>query len=264
MRISHFFIDRPIFAAVDLDRVRDPRRGVVRPAAHRAVSGDRAAGHQRHRPVSRRQRRGRRRDGGRSARAADQRRRAHALHLVELDGRRALLDLGDVRSRHQSRYRAGAGAEPRGDRAAATARGRAQHRRDGGQGLARPDDGRAPVFARPIARHAVHLQLRQHQRRRRAEPHRGRRLDHGVRRPRLFDARLARSRPPAVARPDGQRRGRGAAAAKRAGRGRHPQPAAGGSARRLPDLGADARATRRSRTSSATSSSSKATTPSCG
>ena len=26
MRISHFFIDRPIFAAVRLDRVRDPRR----------------------------------------------------------------------------------------------------------------------------------------------------------------------------------------------------------------------------------------------
>ena len=50
---------------------------------------------------------------------------------VELDGRRALLDLGHLRSRHQSRYRAGAGAEPRRHRAAAAAGRRAQHRRHG-------------------------------------------------------------------------------------------------------------------------------------
>ena len=41
---------------------------------------------------------------------------------------------------------------------------------------------------------------------RRADPRRRRRLDHRVRQPRLRDARLARSRPPAVARPDRERR----------------------------------------------------------
>ena len=75
-----------------LDRHRDPRRGRVRASAGRAISGDRAAGHQRLRPVSRRQRRGRRLDRGRADRGADQRRREHALHVVELDRRRALLD----------------------------------------------------------------------------------------------------------------------------------------------------------------------------
>ena len=152
----------------DLDRVRDPRRRLDRPPADCAVSRDRAARHQRHRPISRRQRRGRGQDRRLAARAADQRRRAHALHLVELDGRRPLLDLGDVRSRHQPRHRAGAGAEPRRDRPAAPAGRRAQHRRHRRQGLARPDDGRAHVLARQVARHAVHLELRQHQRRRRA------------------------------------------------------------------------------------------------
>ena len=172
MRISHFFIDRPIFAARHLDRVRDPGRGVARAAAGRAVSRDRAAGGQCHRPVSGRQRRGRRLDRGGAARAADQRRREHALHLVELDGRRPLLDLRHLRPRHQPRYRAGAGAEPRRHRAAAAAGGRAQHRRHGRQGLARPDDGRASVLARQVARHAVHLQLRQRPGDGRAEPHR--------------------------------------------------------------------------------------------
>ena len=94
MRISHFFIDRPIFAAV-VSIVFVILGGVsLRAPAGRAISRDRAADHQRHRPVSRRQRRGRRRHRRRADRAADQRRREHALHVVELDGRRPLLDRG--------------------------------------------------------------------------------------------------------------------------------------------------------------------------
>ena len=62
---------------------------------------------------------------------------------------------------------------------------------------------------------------------RRADPRRRRRLDHRVRQPRLCDADLARSRPPAVARPDRERRRRGAARPERAGRLRRAQPAAG-------------------------------------
>ena len=64
MRISRFFIDRPIFAAVvSLVFVILGAR-LLRPAAGRAVPRDRAAGDQRHRPVPRRQRRG----GGRHRR----------------------------------------------------------------------------------------------------------------------------------------------------------------------------------------------------
>ena len=92
MRISHFFIDRPIFAAVvSIVIVILGAVSFLAPAG-RAISRDRAAGHQRLRPVSRRQRRSRRLDRGGADRGADQRRREHALRVVELDGRRPLLD----------------------------------------------------------------------------------------------------------------------------------------------------------------------------
>ena len=125
--------------------------------------------------------------------------------------------------------------------------GRAQHRRHRGQGLARPDDGRAPLFARQVARHALHLQLRQLPRHRRAEPHQRRRLDHRVRRPRLLDARLARSRSPAVARADDGRCRHRVAGAERPGRLGRAEPAARGPAARVPGGGADAGPARRSR-----------------
>ena len=193
MRISHFFIDRPIFASV-VSIVFVILGGVsFLPPAGRAISRDRAADHQRDRAISRRQRRSRRRHGGRADRGADQRRREHALHVVELDRRRPLHDLGDLRSRHQSRYRAGAGAEPRRDRAAAPAGRRAQHRRDRRQELARPDDGRAPVFAGQVARQLFISNYADARDQGRAGAHRWRRLDHRVRQPRLFHARLARS-----------------------------------------------------------------------
>ena len=73
------------------------------------------------------------------------------------------------------------------------------------KGLARLDDGRAPLFARQVAQLAVHLQLRHARSHRSADPRRRRRLDHRVRQPRLFDADLARSGPPAIARPDRDR-----------------------------------------------------------
>ncbi len=76
---------------------------------------------------------------------------------------------------------------------AAAARRRAQHRCDREQELARPDDGGAPLFARPLARHAVHLEFRDPRDQGSADPYQRRRLDHGVRQPRLFDADLARS-----------------------------------------------------------------------
>ena len=49
------------------------------------------------------------------------------------------------------------------------------------------------LFARQVARHAVHLELRDARDQGRADARRRRRLDHGVRQPRLCDADLARS-----------------------------------------------------------------------
>ena len=57
--------------------------------------------------------------------------------------------------------------------------------------VARPDDGRAPLFAGQVARRAVHLQLRDAGSDRRGHPRRRRRLDHRVRRARLCDAGVA-------------------------------------------------------------------------
>ena len=59
MRISHFFIDRPIFAAVLSIVFVILGGGRLQPPADRAISGDRAADHQHHRAISRRQRRDR-------------------------------------------------------------------------------------------------------------------------------------------------------------------------------------------------------------
>ena len=124
------FLHRPADLRLGrLDRVRHPRAGVVLPPAGRAISRDRAADHQRGGPVSGRQRRHGRHHRGGADRGADQRRREHALHVVELDRRRPLHHRGHLRPRHQSRHRPGAGAEPRRHRPAAPAAGGAPDRR---------------------------------------------------------------------------------------------------------------------------------------
>ena len=94
-----------------------------------------------------------------------------------------------LRHRHQSRHRAGAGAKSRRYRATTPAGRRAQHRRHGEQEFARPDDGRASLFAGQFARHAVHFQLCDARNHRCGDPRRRRRLAHRVRSPRLRDAR---------------------------------------------------------------------------
>ena len=247
MRISHFFIDRPIFASV-LSIVFIILGGVAflrLPVAQYPeiqppiinVSGQYPGASAEVIAI----------DRGRADRGADQRRREHALHVVELERRRPLHDPGDVRYRHQSRYRAGPGAEPRRHRAAAPAAGRAPDRRQRRQELARPDDGRAHLFARPVARCALRFQLRQPGDQGHADPRRRRRLDHRVRRARLCDADLARSEPAAIAEPDRDRRHGGAAGAEHPGRVRRAQPAAGRDAGLVPGRGADARPSRRSR-----------------
>ncbi len=61
---------------------------------------------------------------------------------------------------HRPRCRAGAGPEPRRHRRAAPARGSAAARRRHAQDLARLPDGREPRLARQLARSRLHLQLR--------------------------------------------------------------------------------------------------------
>ena len=147
---AHFaFLHRPAdLRRRHLDRDRDPRRRVFCPPAGRAISRHRAAHHQRDWAISRRQRRDRRLHGGVADRGSDQRRGRDALCVVQFHFGRPLLHRRDFRSRHQPRYRPGAGAEPRRHRAAAAAGRRAQHRRYRQQGLARPDDGRASCTRR--------------------------------------------------------------------------------------------------------------------
>ena len=181
MRISHFFIDRPIFASVlsIVFVILGARR--FRAAADRAISGDRSADDHGLRPVSRRQRRSGRLHRRHADRAADQRRREYDLHVLELDRRRALsisvtfdigtnLDIAQVQVQNRVAI-----AQPRLP---------ADVRNIGvtvNKSFARPDDGRASLFAGQIARHVVHLQLCHARDHRRPYARRRRRLDHRVR-----------------------------------------------------------------------------------
>ena len=99
MRISHFFIDRPIFAAVvsivfvivgavSFARLPVAQYPEIAPPIIN-VSGQYPG----------QCRRGRL-DRGHAHRAADQRRREHDLHVVQFDGGRTLFDRGHLRSRH--------------------------------------------------------------------------------------------------------------------------------------------------------------------
>ncbi len=217
---------------------RDPdhagrRRGLFRPAG-RAVPRDRAADHPGERKLSRRLGRGRQRDRGHAARAGDQRRREHALHGQPGDRRRPAVAVDNLRARHRSRHRPGAGPEPRRDRRAAAARGGPPDRRHGTQELARPDDGDPPQLAGRLARPALHLELRDPADPGRAGPARRRRRRARVRRAQLLDADLARSRQGRRARPDRGRRGRGAPRPERAGRLGRARPAADPGPGRLP------------------------------
>ena len=145
MKFSRFFIDRPIFAAVlsflivvagALALFRLPISEY--PSVVPPTVVVRAAYPGANPKVHRRDRRG-------AARAADQRRRGHALHVLAVDRRRPDDADHHLRARHRSRQRAGAGAEPRRAGAAAAADRSAAHRRHHREGVARPDDGRAPA-----------------------------------------------------------------------------------------------------------------------
>ena len=148
MRISHFFIDRPIFAAVVALVITIIGAIGYSGPRHHAAARDHPADHHRHRQLSRRQRADRRRHGCGADRAGDQRRRGHDLHGLAVDLRRQPVADRDVRRRHRHRQGAGAGAEPRQRRRAAAARRGAPQRPDRAQALARPAAGDPPDLAR--------------------------------------------------------------------------------------------------------------------
>ncbi len=246
MKFSHAFIERPIFATVLALRARHRRRHRLFRPADRPISRDRAAHHRGAGELSGRRRQDGRRNGRDADRAGDQRRREHDLHVVLFDGRRQRLDHRHLQARHQPRYGAGAGAEPRRHRDAAPARRGEAPRRHDAQILARPDDGRAHALARQHLRPALRLELRPQQRARRAAAARRRRRPHHLRRAAIFAARLARSRQALGLRHDVGRRGQGHPGAERPGLGRRARPGAGQQGQRLPAHRDHAGAVRRS------------------
>ena len=96
-----------------LDRHHAGGRGGGVHAAGRAISRHHAADRAGGVLVSRRQRQGGRRFRGGADRAAGQRRRAHALHVVAMHQRRRLQSDGHLRARHRPEHGPGVGAESR-------------------------------------------------------------------------------------------------------------------------------------------------------
>ena len=205
---SRFFIDRPIFASV-LSIVITLAGGIaVCHAAGRAVPGDHAADGRGLGVLSRRQRPGRRRHRRRADRAAGQRRREHAVHVVAVHQRRHLHADRHLQARRRPEHGPGAGAEPRVAGRADPARPGQAPRRVGQEEVAQHPDDRQPVLARRQPRQPLPEQLRHHPAPRRAGPARRRRRHHLPRPARLQHAGLARPAEAVVPQPDGRRRGR--------------------------------------------------------
>ena len=123
LAMAQFFIDRPIFAWVIAIIIMIAGGISITAAAGLAVSGDRAARDHGQRDVSRRLGADARGHGHAGHRAADERPRRPALHLVVERLDRHGVDRAHVRAGHQSRHRAGAGAEQAAARDAAAAAG---------------------------------------------------------------------------------------------------------------------------------------------
>ena len=196
---SRFFIERPIFAAVVALIIC--LAGVVSmsqlPVAQYPI--DHAGAGHGVGDVSGRRLEDACRLGRIADRAADQRRRQHALHVVDQLVDRPADDDDLLLAGHRPRHRAGAGAEPRQPRdAAAAVRGRAAGRERAEEVVVDHDAGGRVRQGRPLQRE-LHRELRQRLRARRAEARqrRGPGADHGRAQP--GDADLDESGPHGIA-----------------------------------------------------------------
>ncbi len=209
-----------------VDRAADCRRDRLYHVAGLGISAGGAADGGRHHAISGRFGANRFRYRRGSDRAGDQRRRRHAVSLQPGDLERAVDHHGDLQARHRSRQGPGAGPEPRCDRAAAVARrGAAQRRRHAQEQSGHPDGGVHAVAGRQL-RPALYQQLRAAAGSRPVAAARRHRRYPDVRRARLFDAAVARSRQDRNPRPDRRRGGGGDPGAKRADHGRPDRRAA--------------------------------------
>ncbi len=138
---------------VDRHRAGGPR-GHAR-AADLAVSADRAARGGGDGELSRRHRRDHRLHRGGAARAADQRRRTHDLHALDLDRLGHDEPHHQLRDRHQSRPERHQRQQSRAARAAAAAGGGRAPGRRGAEALDLDPDGDDHVVARPALRHGA-------------------------------------------------------------------------------------------------------------
>ena len=216
MNLGRLSINQPILAMVLSIVLLDRRRHRLHHAAGRRISASGSADRRGHHAISGRLGADRLRHRRSSDRAADQRRRGHALSLQPGDLERAADDHRHLQARHRSRQGPGAGSEPRRDRAAAIAGGGAAQRRRHPQEQPGHIDGRVHAVAGRHIRPALHLQLRAAAGSRPAAPAGWHRRHPDFRRARLLDAAVARSRQDRQSRHD---RGR------RAGGDQGPEPA---------------------------------------
>ena len=229
MNLGQLSINRPILAMVLSIVLLIVGAHRLHHAAGGGISASGAADRRGHHAISRRFRADRVRHRRSPDRAADQRRRGHAVSLQPGDLERPAHHHGHLQARHRSRQGPGAGAEPGRDRAAATAgRGAAQRRRHP-QEQPRHIDGRVHAVARRQLRPALYQQLCAAAGARPVAAARRHRRHPDFRCARLLDAAVARSRQDRQSRHDRGRRGSGDPGPEFAD---HRRPA-----RRTPDRG---------------------------
>ncbi len=175
---SRFFIERPVFATVLAIIIVLAGLVSARVAAGGAVPGDRAAHRHDHRHLPRRFGRDPGAHRGRTDRGAAVGRREPAVLQLQLGLQRPDDDHRHLRRRHRHRQGHLQRQQPRAARHAAPARRGAAQRRAGGQALEQLPARRCGQLARPVARHALPVELRDAEHRRRVEARagRGRRL----------------------------------------------------------------------------------------
>ncbi len=238
MRLTHFFVERPIFASVIaivitlVGAFAYPLLPVsqfpqIAPPSINVNVVHRPAVHRHRRLLPRRLGRSDFGNGAGAAGTADQRRGEHDLHELHCGGGGTIGHFRVLRAGHRPRHRAGTGAEPRRRGRAAPAGTGAQPRHHGiqaGAGLpvAADDD-----HLRSRHRHQLPRQLRELHGARPPAAHRRRGRHPGVWRRRLRHACVDRSRQGRSAQPHCHRDCRRTARAERAGGGRCDRPAAG-------------------------------------